>query len=522
MKTTTCVTVFAAMLAAAGPIYAQSDISPSQDEYSPPPPEYYPRVEHYYTADVEIAPTALGYDLMGDSIDLDTGTLTFRHTDISIPGNSALPVRLGRRMDSEDYQFRNFGGWALDIPHVRVRTKDAAWHGQRCSDPMDEYNTTSSMYRGIALYSPGSGYKGFLKVDQSGSSPYFGTERPDHATKDFWRIDCMGSASNQWFQATDTAGTTYKFTKFYTQDGPIAYDHGLNNSANRYNTYEHIAYVTEVRDVHGNWVKYDYSDRNKGPTRIHSNDGRQVLVTYVSSTSPDIKSATANRTGQDASTGRKWNYAYANGGLTTVTRPDGQSWEFGFSRAPTIPANDLDGVCSVYDGEISLKHPMGAEATFKVRRTLNLRVNVPGRISGSARTSCVNRKHNVNLTESGGDIFSMAVQEKELVIPGSDTLKWTYFYEGGRCFDRNHNTDNTVPCDDEADYTPADTAGTVGEFNKKVTKARMIIEPDGTNKKLQYVNDFVLHQGQVTREEIHDSMAKQHRGQRWRRIFLTL
>ena len=40
--------------------------------------------------------TAMGNDLMGDRIDLNTGALSFQHTDISLPGNSNLEVAITR------------------------------------------------------------------------------------------------------------------------------------------------------------------------------------------------------------------------------------------------------------------------------------------------------------------------------------------------------------------------------------------------------------------------------------------
>lgn len=40
--------------------------------------------------------TALGPDLFGDKLNLYNGSFSFEHTDISLPGNSALPVALTR------------------------------------------------------------------------------------------------------------------------------------------------------------------------------------------------------------------------------------------------------------------------------------------------------------------------------------------------------------------------------------------------------------------------------------------
>src|SRR5690606_37111825 len=48
----------------------------------------------------------LGTDIAGESLDLNSGQLSFRHVDVSIPGNSALPVEFARTLavDGLDYQ----------------------------------------------------------------------------------------------------------------------------------------------------------------------------------------------------------------------------------------------------------------------------------------------------------------------------------------------------------------------------------------------------------------------------------
>jgi hypothetical protein len=42
--------------------------------------------------------TRLGDDLFGDKVNLYTGALEFVQTDVSLPGNSSLPISVGRRL----------------------------------------------------------------------------------------------------------------------------------------------------------------------------------------------------------------------------------------------------------------------------------------------------------------------------------------------------------------------------------------------------------------------------------------
>jgi hypothetical protein len=47
--------------------------------------------------------TRLGDNLFGDKVNLYTGSLEFIQTDVSLPGNSALPVSVGRRLIVGDF-----------------------------------------------------------------------------------------------------------------------------------------------------------------------------------------------------------------------------------------------------------------------------------------------------------------------------------------------------------------------------------------------------------------------------------
>lgn len=83
--------------------------------------------------------TALKSDLFGDKVNLYNGATEFEATDIDIPGNNALGVRLQRRLKVEGQaegfdHFGGFGQWDLDLPHIYTTVPDA-WGagGQRCS-----------------------------------------------------------------------------------------------------------------------------------------------------------------------------------------------------------------------------------------------------------------------------------------------------------------------------------------------------------------------------------------------------
>src|SRR5690606_17130638 len=47
----------------------------------------------------------LGTDLAGESLDLNSGQVSFRHVDVSIPGNSALRVEFARTLAVDGMTF---------------------------------------------------------------------------------------------------------------------------------------------------------------------------------------------------------------------------------------------------------------------------------------------------------------------------------------------------------------------------------------------------------------------------------
>ena len=64
--------------------------------------------------------TTLGPDLFGDKVNLFNGSLEFEHTDLSLPGNNALPVAVTRRYypGRSDIVKGQFGDWDLETPRI--------------------------------------------------------------------------------------------------------------------------------------------------------------------------------------------------------------------------------------------------------------------------------------------------------------------------------------------------------------------------------------------------------------------
>lgn len=79
--------------------------------------------------------TTLGADLMGDKVNLYNGALEFNQTDVSLPGNNALPVAIGRRhvAGRDPIVQGEFGDWDLDVPHLHgVFATSKGWGSAAC------------------------------------------------------------------------------------------------------------------------------------------------------------------------------------------------------------------------------------------------------------------------------------------------------------------------------------------------------------------------------------------------------
>lgn len=82
-------------------------------------------------------------ELFGEKVSLASGSTEFVVTDIDLPGNDALPVRLQRRLAIQSFKDRDpwggFGSWDIDVPHIQgtftsVDKWNVGYNGtQRCS-----------------------------------------------------------------------------------------------------------------------------------------------------------------------------------------------------------------------------------------------------------------------------------------------------------------------------------------------------------------------------------------------------
>ena len=100
--------------------------------------------------------------LLGDKISMFTGDIRFEQVDVSLPGNSAIPVAITRTLSNPDSWFKEtleFENWSLAIPHVRStyitdrggNYKTAYWpNGKACSSPLNANPSFSTSTEGAS------------------------------------------------------------------------------------------------------------------------------------------------------------------------------------------------------------------------------------------------------------------------------------------------------------------------------------------------------------------------------------
>jgi RHS repeat-associated protein len=348
-----------------------------------------------YGNQVEAAKTVgpLGAGAFGESTSDYSGATQFTAVDIDLPGNNALPVRLGRRFVIEDRYGSNylagFGEWDVEVPYiVGTFPANSGWvagaggSSQRCSTALPPYFSSAyfvleEVWNGNTIHIPGEGDRQLLASENGKYGVADRTTQP-WITDQMDRVGC--TADGQGFVVTTTSGVKYVFNLMVERSmrglrkGPT-YAYTLD----RKRVY---LLATKVEDRFGNVVNYHYTDGRL--QSIVASDGRRIDLDFPGGA---IASATA--------AGRTWNYSYSpSGQLAAVANPDGSKWGFasvGELRTYALQAGDidpfgssetLDCLANAPDGGgggfvYTVSHPSGATGKFVFASTRHFRTEVP-------------------------------------------------------------------------------------------------------------------------------------------------
>jgi RHS repeat-associated protein len=179
---------------------------------------------------------SLGTDLFGDDVNLYNGALSFKQTDVSLLGNNALPVAIGRRITVGELYAggRAFGQWEFDIPHIYgTFSQSDGWKSNtgdynRCSNfspPPTAFGlnyqsewSAEEFWHGNFLYVPGVGDQRLLFRSTTNTAAPGSTSAYPIVTAGFWSISCLSTLKNaststqgEGFLAISPDGTKYYF-----------------------------------------------------------------------------------------------------------------------------------------------------------------------------------------------------------------------------------------------------------------------------------------------------------------------
>jgi RHS repeat-associated protein len=473
--------------------------------------DYSTMIANYVADEITAQFVPLTSGLMGESHDINTGSLTFRHVDVSLPGNSHLPVQFARTYSGSisgdiNADYPALASWEVDLPFVVMRVvEDQSTDVDFCGNAgsvlnKDSINRNNSI--GIKMNVPGQGMKSFsinsTNVPGIGSGVTF-------KTIDFWLVKCgldLVGDSGKGFTVTAPNGDTYKLNKILHR-----YAGMFKNDIDDYTEYNNLYFmVTEVTDVNGNWVKYEYNDY--GVTKIHSNDLRQIDILYDGMF---INKVTAN--------GREWSYEYNNATpiiwgigythtLKKVTLPDNTFWDIGIGRRETSTFCHSIYYETPITYTSTMKHPNGTLATFE-RQIVNHRVKDPIPISSYFGSSTSVPGNNFVFTHTpcsygfpfNWQFSTLSLTQKTIEKADGEPLVWTYDY---------HDLPTGWIVGDEISEVTGELT-TQFSFNTSeegisAVVMRTVIDPEG-HKTITYINNVQAgtEEGNVTKIENYDS-----------------
>ncbi|MGH8107585.1 MAG: hypothetical protein ACREO1_02555 [Arenimonas sp.] len=388
-------------------------------------------------------------NLFGDATNGSTGVTAFSVTDIDLPGNNGLEVKVGRVYKPQDdwskpWRYRPdglFSEWDLDIPHLHgVFAKSTGWQagpnsGVRCNQtnlsltappaygviPSEEY------WSGNHLYLPGKGDTEILHASNNPNKPANGYTHL-WATKEQWYFSCLPVTANgvagDAFLAHSPDGKKYWFNQVVKRNF-VYYSNGSNQLVPRDEVW---ILPTRVEDRFGNYVVYTYHSTNPWKIlSISSSDGRNIYFSYF-----DFYAAGNPHVSSISDGTRTWTYKYladsGKGKLTDVLLPDGSKWNYQFNMPPEDIAIEAGIGCGtdvnagfLYAGDFKaiIKHPSGAVGNFTWRYRRSARSYAPQkcRIGTYSSHDLIPRLFTV-----------MSLTSKEITGPGTTLKKWEWTY----------------------------------------------------------------------------------------------
>lgn len=259
---------------------------------------------------------------LNESIDPFSGTLQQKYTDIVIPGNGGLDIRINRSYTSPQSDTTGtaassaYGvGWTIHFGRI-VTTESNA--DKLCAQGLFSVSTKDNP----SLELPDGGRELLVQRDFD-LFPELGAN--DLITRSNWKATC--NLNGTGLIVTSPAGTVYTMNEYA----------GVTNGI----SIEPSWFTSRIEDVNGNWIAISYitsstSAGHKMIDEITSSDGRLVKFNYIypANDLAHLDTIVAHNQTSSAQTW-KYNYLSVDGWgayqLIEVVRPDGNNWQYDYN-----------------------------------------------------------------------------------------------------------------------------------------------------------------------------------------------
>lgn len=443
-----------------------------------------------------VSPLPNGFGQLGETIDFNTGSLSFKKTIVEIPGNNSLRV-------AADYEFAIWDrlGWysryelRRAVPYiVGIHSYDHGWvvggpsnyTANRCSDP-----ARKSVAAVIRSTKPPR--DNFIPDDYWDGNSLMGVEgggiiRPidqnelgiqgvsaTWATNGGWRFSCyLLPDGSEGFVGHAKNGDKYFFgTPERGPDSLWIMSNFRPDAESWIDVSLYKMHLRRIEDKFGNWVNYE-QDRivssdgriiNFYPDRVEAN-GKQWLLTYL---------AGPNGTGVP--------YSY------TITNPDNTRWSVSSSNVISSPSSNHDSTCT---SEQSLTMSIGGETTLAVTAesgiTGTFKIRPKRRGFSHVPYQCMQiSTPGPSYANTQDYVDEPALVERTISGPGIEPLNHVIDYGPvNACYETSPATSTPDPCSPSSpDYRTVTVTGS-----------------DGTSESYTYGNRYLTNAGLLLKHKI--------------------
>jgi len=289
-----------------------------------------------------------------ESISTFNGSLTLSHTDIIVPGNGGLDIKINRiyngPITSTPINEPSGQGWTMHFGRIVVpaSANPADVFVKLCQSDLSSDLITSADNPSVE-FSDGAREMLFRDTTRQPNNPML-------ITKSRIRAECLPEGlpnkNGRGMVVTATDGTRYIMDEFdqITNDGGV--------------TFFNFFYTSRIEDTNGNWINIQYrrTTGKKVIDNITTNDNREVRYNYVNENQAYMTLSSIEVVNRNVPN-QTWKYEYSDylnlSVLTKVVRPDRSEWNYDYDRSGSLsPLPLLNNITYPWGGTIDYTYKL--------------------------------------------------------------------------------------------------------------------------------------------------------------------